>query len=352
MGKSSEIRLGKGAQFNPENPFAAQHYTYEHVEGLDEEADYKEQIQLFEDYPKKIVNKVTSPDLGLSYSLNPYQGCEHGCAYCYARNSHTYWGWQAGLDFETKLIVKPEAPKLFAQFLQKHRGPVLPVMISGNTDCYQPIERKFGLTRQLLEVALAYRYPVSLITKNALILKDQDLLQELAKQGLAHVFFSINSCDENIRRKLEPRTATYKKKLSALKTLTEAGVPCGVMVAPIIPGLNLADIPNIVKDVAEAGALKIGYTVVRLNGQVKDVFKDWLERQFPDRAEKVWHQVQELHGGKVNDTDWGRRMKGEGTLSHLIHDLFEKAMSKHLQNREMPAYNLTAFHKGGNYSLF
>lgn len=321
--KSSEFQKGQGAQFNPKNVYLKEHYAKDFAEGIDDWETTPVPTKFINGDAKTIVNNVTSPDVGLLYSLNPYQGCEHGCIYCYARNSHQYWGFSAGLDFERNVIVKKNAPALFKAFLNRKSWVPAPISISGNTDCYQPAERKFKLTRQLLEIALDYKQPVGLITKNSLILRDLDLLKALAAKNLCSVFVSINSLDESLRLKMEPRTTTAKQRLRIVSTLAEAGIPVGVMEAPIIPGLNDTEIPTLLKTIREHGAQSAGYTIVRLNGQIESIFEDWLRKTFPDRANKVWHSIQQCHGGSVNDSEFGRRMRGEGHQASLIRQTFK-----------------------------
>lgn len=313
---------GRGAQFNPNNRFAKDDYVKEHDEGIDdwEESDQKTTFVMSEN--KTIVNKVDSPDVGMAYSLNPYQGCEHGCIYCYARNSHEYWGFSAGLDFERKIIVKKDAPALFKKFLERKNWDASVISLSGNTDCYQPAERKFRLTRKLLEIALEYKQPIGMITKNALILRDIDILTELAKLNLCMVYVSINSLNEQLRQKMEPRTTTAKQRLKIVEELSKAGIPMGVMVAPLIPGLSDHEIPAVLKTIANCGAKSAGYTIVRLNGAIGGIFEDWLQKNFPDRFDKVWHMIQSCHNGNVNDSRFGERMRGEGNIAQLIKDTF------------------------------
>lgn len=344
---------GRGAQIKTANPFLKQEYVTEHIEGLDEEMlPEKMATQVFYETPKKVVNKVESPDVRMAYSLNPYQGCEHGCIYCYARKTHEYWGYNAGLDFETKIIVKKNAPELLErQLLQKSWKPE-PILLSGNTDCYQPLERKLGITRKLLQVFLKYRHPVGIITKNVTVLRDIDILAELAKDRLVHVVFSITTLDEKLRSLLEPRTASAVKKLQAIHQLSNAGVPVTIMNAPIIPGLNHYEIPKVIKAAADHGALSAGYTIVRLNGYIGEVFEDWLKKNFPDRFNKVWNQICEVHGGHVNDSQFGRRMRGEGNIADIIAQLFNSSRDKYMGGREIPPYDLTKFRRGGHYSLF
>lgn len=314
---------GRGAQYNPHNRFLENAYVKEHAEGIDDwEADHQKTTFIFGE-AKSIVNKVDSPDVGMAYSLNPYQGCEHGCAYCYARNVHEYWGFSAGLDFERKIIVKKDAPELFRKFLEKKGWEGHTISLSGNTDCYQPAEREFKITRQLLQIALAYKQPVGIITKNALVLRDMDILQEMAKLNLCMVYVSINSLNEELRLKMEPRTTTVKQRLKVVSDLSSAGIPTGVMVAPLVPGLSDHEIPKILKTIAACGAKNAGYTIVRLNGAIGGIFEDWLRSNYPDRFDKVWHMIQSCHGGNVNDSRFGKRMKGEGNIAQLIRDTFK-----------------------------
>lgn len=314
---------GRGAQFNPHNRFLENSYVKEHVEGIDDwEADHQK-TAFITGKSKSVVNKVTSPDVGMAYSLNPYQGCEHGCTYCYARNTHEYWGFSAGLDFERKIIVKKDAPELFKKFLERKSWDAATISLSGNTDCYQPAEREYKITRQLLKIALAYKQPIGMITKNALILRDLDILQEMAKLNLCVVYLSINSLDEKLRLKMEPRTTTVKQRLKVVEELSKAGIPTGVMVAPMIPGLSDHEIPNILKTISACGAQRAGYNIVRLNGAIGPIFEDWLRTNFPDRFDKVWHMIQSCHGGNVNDSRFGERMRGEGNIAQLIRDTFK-----------------------------
>ena len=343
---------GRGAQIKTENKFLKAQYVTDHIEGLDEPLLENPHTQIFHESPKKIVNKVDSPDLGFGFSMNPYQGCEHGCIYCYARNTHEYYGFSAGLDFESKIIVKENAPKLLEEQLLKPSWNAVPIMLSGNTDCYQPQEKKFGITRNLLKVLARYRHPVSIITKNSLVLRDLDLLQDLATDKLVHVYISITTLDEELRRTMEPRTASALKRLKTVEALSKANVPVGIMNAPIIPGLNHHEIPKVLKAASEHGALNAGMTIVRLNGSIGQLFEDWLRKNFPDRFDKVWNQICSMHGGNVNDSQFGRRMAGEGNEAEAIRQLFRIAKKKYFEGKSMPVYDLTKFRKGGNLSLF
>jgi DNA repair photolyase len=344
---------GRGAQINTKNPFLSRELVQEQIEGLDEPLRKEKVVsQFFYDHAKKIVNTIDSPDLSYSYSINAYQGCEHGCAYCYARNSHTYWGFSAGLDFETKIMVKKNAPQLLEKHFQKKSWKPEPIMLSGNTDCYQPVEQKMELTRKLLKVFLKYGNPVGIVTKNDLILRDLDVLEELATKNLVRVVVSITTLDEKLRRVMEPRTATSTNRLKVIEKLSAKNVPVGVLVAPIIPGLNNHEIPRIVQATGSAGALMAGYTVVRLNGDIALLFRNWLEKNFPDRVQKVWSQIEQLHGGKVNDSMWGRRMKGEGVLADSIRQIFKASLKKHMPCRRFPEYDLSHFSSSGSLRLF
>jgi DNA repair photolyase len=343
---------GRGAQIKTENKFLKAHYVAQHIEGLDEPLLENPHTQIFQENAKKILNRVDSLDLGFGFSMNPYQGCEHGCIYCYARNTHEYYGFSAGLDFESKIIAKKNAPRLLEKELLKPTWNAVPIMLSGNTDCYQPQEKKFEITRKMLKVLANYRHPVSIISKNSLVLRDLDLLQDLACDNLVHVYISITTLDEELRRAMEPRTASAIKRLRTVEALAKANVPVGIMNAPIIPGLNHHEIPEVLKAAADHGALNAGMTVVRLNGSIGKIFEDWLRKNFPDRFEKVWNQICSMHGGNINDSNFGRRMSGEGNIADAIHQLFKASKKKYFAGKTMPVYDLTKFRKGGSLSLF
>lgn len=348
---------GRGAQKNVHNRF------FEHSrEMLDDFLNYCQaegdqaddnRTSFLEVFPKTIVNKVESPDVGMGYSMNMYQGCEHGCIYCYARNSHEYWGYSAGLDFERKILVKKSAPQLLEEKLKSKNWKAHTIVMSGNTDCYQPAERKFEITRQCLEVFLKYRHPVGIITKNALITRDTDILSELAKDNLIGVNISITSLSEKTRQLLEPRTATIAKRLETVKSLSDKGIPVNVMMAPIIPGINSHEILPIAKAASDAGALSVGYTVVRLNGAIGEIFTDWIRKAMPDRADKVLNQIAACHGGTLNDSRWGERMRGEGELAQMIRSQVQLARKKFFAGKQFPAMDLSLYeqHKGGQYKL-
>lgn len=350
--ENPEYFKGRGAQINAHNPYLKQRYVQEYPEVIDEPLDLEEKTEIIFTYPKTMVNKVESPDLKMMYSMNPYQGCEHGCIYCYARNSHQYWGYSAGLDFERKIIVKPNAAEVLEKHFQSKNWDPQPIMLSGNTDCYQPVEKKFGLTRKILELCLKYKHPVSIITKNSLITRDVDVLAELAKLNLVHVMVSITGVTDDTRLILEPRTATYKNRFRVLKTLSENGISCGTMVAPIIPGINSHEIASVIEEAAVNGATTAGYTMVRLNGSIGEIFRDWLEKNYPDRYSKVWNQICEVHGGTVNDSNFNTRMHGKGKVAEMVSQLFNLAFKKHLEGKDKFEFDLTLFdRKAGDSQL-
>jgi len=344
-------KKGRGAQYNPDNPYLKLSLDGSDWDGIDIPEEDILQTQYFYDRPKKVLNKVTSPDIPADYSINPYQGCEHGCIYCYARNTHQYYGFSAGLDFESKIIVKENVAEVLEKELRKKNHKPSPVMFSGNTDCYQPVERKLKLTRACLEVFAKYRHPVSLITKNSLILRDLDVLQDLAKDDLVHVMVTITTLDESLRRVMEPRTVSGKQRIKVIQTLSDHSIPTGVMAAPMIPGLNNHELPTILKAAADAGALACGYTMVRLNGAIGEIFADWIRTNFPDRAEKVLRQISEVHGGKLGDSRFGARMRGEGAFADAISNLFKLAKRQYFEGLQMPPYNLEAYSPDGGKQL-
>lgn len=351
----SEKIKGRGAQLNTANRFLKERIDTNAQVGIDEPLELSHTTQVFMDNPKTVVNKITSPDVGMMNTINPYQGCEHGCIYCYARNTHEFYGFSAGLDFEQKIIVKPNAAQLLRQHLSHKNYKPEPITLSGNTDCYQPLERKYRITRSLLEVMLECRNPVGIITKNSLILRDLDLLQELAKHRLVHVMISITSLRDELRLWMEPRTATYKNRLHAVSELSKHGIPVGIMNAPIIPGLNSDEIPEVIKQAAGAGALTAGYTLVRLNGAIGEIFYQWLYTTMPDAADRIWNNIKACHGGNVNDSRFGKRMSGDGKIAESIKQLFNIAKRKYLSGRKMPEYNLNDFRRpaiNGQQRLF
>ncbi|MFY0625259.1 MAG: PA0069 family radical SAM protein [Reichenbachiella sp.] len=340
---------GRGAEVNPNNQFLNQQYDddaeyFEHLHQTGEKISAL-RTEIIKVYPKTIVNKVPSPDIGFEYSMNPYQGCEHGCIYCYARNSHEFWGYSAGLDFESKLLVKPNSLNLLEKKLNSRSWKPKPIMLSGNTDCYQPIERKFELTRDLLKLMLACKHPVGIITKNALILRDLEILRQLADLNLVQVVLSITTLDNDLRRIMEPRTSSIEQKLKAIRKLSNNGIPVIVMMAPIIPSINNQEIMRMAEKVADNGAFALRYTTVRLNGILPVIFGNWLDKHFPDRKDKVLNQISELHGGKLSDSRFGTRMKGEGEYAMSISKMFKMACKKYDLNKKSIQLNTRLFRK-------
>jgi DNA repair photolyase len=334
---------GRGAQVNVHNRFQAQERGIFEVEGVDVTGEGPTATTYLPTFPRSILNRVESPDLPFAWTLNPYQGCEHGCSYCYARPTHEYWGYSAGLDFERVVLVKQRVPELLVKALGAPSWKGEPIMISGATDPYQPIERKEVIMRRVLQVMLDHGQAVSVITKNALVLRDVDLLGALAQQGLASVAISLTTLDEDLRRVLEPRTSSGIKRLKAIETLSKADVPVHVMVAPIIPALNEAEVPALLKAASEAGARSAGYTVLRTNGAVEPVFRSWLHTHYPDRAAKVIAQTSALHGGRMNDSRTGTRMKGEGPYAANIARLFDVMRSRYFGDARLPPLDRTRF---------
>lgn len=352
-GEATSYLQGRGAQFNTKNRFLKNETTREHIEGIDDWEEPNAPTLYMEQESKTIVNKVDSPDVGMMYSMNPYAGCEHGCIYCYARNVHEYWGYSAGLDFERKIIVKKNAPGLLRKFLMKKNWDATPIMLSGNTDCYQPAEQQYRLTRGLLEVCNEFNQPVGILTKNSWILKDKDVLQEMAKKRIVSAMVSITSFNEDLRRVMEPRTTTAKQKLKVIKELSSAGVRMGIMMGPMIPGLNEHEMQRIMKAARDNGATFTAYTFIRLNGAIKLLFHDWLYKNFPDRADKIWHLIEQSHDGKVNDTRWGVRMRGEGSIAQMVAQQYKKYGKLYGMNAEEWSLDRTQFRRpGGQGSLF
>ena len=352
MNTKSLPQKGRGAQSNLTNRYSK--LNYDDKELIEEEDAKIIQTKYIEVFPKTIVNPVKSTDIPMDYSMNPYEGCEHGCSYCYARNTHPYWGYNAGLDFERVILVKKNAPDLLRKTITKKTWKVSPIMLSGNTDCYQPIEKKLEISRQLLQILLEHKHPVGIITKNSLIQRDIDILQEMAALNLVSAVISITTLNEDLRRKMEPRTSTAQKRLETVEALTKAGIPVMVNIAPIIPGLNDTEIFNIAKAAAEHGALNINYTILRLPGEVEQVFTNWLEEAFPLRKDKVLHQVASIHGGSIQDQKTGRRMRGEGAFAESIRQQVQLARNKFSLNNKFPKMNCDIFDPkvNGQISLF
>lgn len=357
MNKKGYIR-GRGAQKNPVNRFDALHHEdldtfLEHCSKIGESAK-NGKTRYIPVFPKTVINKVTSPDVPMNYSLNPYQGCEHGCVYCYARNTHEFWGYSAGMDFEQQILVKHNAPHLLEKRLKQKSWQADTIVLSGNTDCYQPAEQQFKLTRACLEVFLKYRHPVGIITKNALVLRDLDLIEELNKYNLIGIHISVTSLKEETRRLLEPRTTSIKKRLETIAVLSERNIPVNAMLAPIIPGINSHEILDLAKTVSEKGAVSFALTLVRLNGAIGQIFTDWINKTMPDKAEKVLNSIASCHGGKLNDSRFGFRVKGEGHIAKQINDIAKLAKHRYFKDKRFPSLNKTTHQdfKQGQLRLF
>jgi DNA repair photolyase len=319
---------GRGASWSPANRFEKLHVDLTDVDVIDPDPDAEEKprtrTQFFRDGSKSIITYNNSPDVGFEASINPYRGCEHGCIYCYARPTHEYLGLSAGLDFESKIVVKMDAPKLLRAELESPRWKPQVLVMSGVTDPYQPVEKKLRITRGCLEVLAQFRNPVAIITKNRLVARDVDLLGELAKDNAAAVNVSVTSLDPELQRVLEPRTSPPAARLETIAQLHTAGIPVGVMVAPIIPGLTDHEIPKIIEAAAKAGAQFAGHVLVRLPWAVAPLFEHWLEEHFPDRKEKVLGRIRETRGGeKLYDSRWRTRQIGEGIFAEQIASMFE-----------------------------
>ncbi|HKO88269.1 MAG TPA: PA0069 family radical SAM protein [Burkholderiales bacterium] len=299
---------------------------------------------------KGIISQNESPDVSFNQSINPYQGCEHGCIYCFARPSHSYLGLSPGLDFETKIFAKTNAAALLRQELSKPSYRCETIVIGANTDPYQPIERELKITRSLLEVAAEFKQPIGIITKSALVERDLDLLGPMAEEGLARVFVSVTSLDAELARKLEPRAAAPYRRLRALKALADAGVPCGVMTAPIIPFLNDCDMEAILEAAAEAGVDSAGYVLLRLPHELKGLFRDWLQEHFPLRAEHIMARVRDMRGGKDYDSEWSIRQRGVGNYAQLLQQRFDKACTRLGLNRTRMSAETTKFRVPGRLS--
>jgi len=324
---SSSIR-GRGASWSPANRFEKLHVDLSDVDVVDVDVTQEERprpvTQYFRDGSRSIITRNNSPDVGFETSVNPYRGCEHGCIYCYARPTHEYLGFSAGLDFESKIVVKMNAAELLRAELESPRWKPQTLVMSGVTDPYQPIERKLRITRGCLEVLAQFRNPVAIITKNRLVTRDVDLLRELASYNAVAVNISVTSLDPNLQRVLEPRTSPPTARLETIEQLRATGIPVGVMIAPIIPGLTDHEVPKILEACVGAGAQFAGYTIVRLPWAVAPLFEHWLDEHFPDRKEKVLGRIRYLRGNdRLNNSQWHTRMTGEGVFAEQIASLFE-----------------------------
>jgi DNA repair photolyase len=346
---------GRGAHTNPANRFEAIHVE---PDGEWRDAEFAEtgalphpRTQFFHDATESILTHNNSPDVGPGWGLNCYRGCEHGCAYCFARPYHDYLGWSSGLDFETKILVKLRAPELLRAELSARKWRPQPILMSGVTDCYQPAERRFRLTRACLEVLAEFRQPVGILTKNFLVTRDLDLLVELARWQCVSVNVTIVTLDAGLAGKLEPRAARPEHRLRAIRMLADAGVPVGVMVAPVIPGLTDHELPGILAAAAAAGARRAGYVTLRLPHTVKDVFLQWLDDHEPGKKERVLSRIRDLRGGKLYDPTFGTRMRGQGVFAEQISQLFDVATRRAGLNREERGLSTAHFRRPGGVQL-
>jgi DNA repair photolyase len=343
---STSTIAGRGAADNPPNRF--QPLARVPLPDYDPSEDPAPHTQFFHERSNAILSHNDSPDIGFEFGLNPYRGCEHGCVYCYARPTHEYLGFSAGLDFETKIMVKEDAPALLRkQFLSRRWKPQV-IGLGTVTDIYQPIERRLLLTRKCLEVFVEFRNPLGLVTKNALVARDADLLGELARHRAACAYISVTSLDSELARILEPRASAPAARLRAIGELRAAGIPVGVMLAPMIPGLNDHEAPAILKAVAEAGAQTAAYVVLRLSHGLKELFADWLSRHFPERVDKVLGRIRATRGGELNDSRFGVRMRGEGVWAEAFNRLFHVARAKYGLDQPLPPLSTEHFRRPGS----
>jgi DNA repair photolyase len=335
------LARGRGAQISPGNRFErlSLHVLPEHIDEILAEAPDGRQLRtlIYPDRTRTVINRVDSPDLGFRWSINAYRGCEHGCTYCYARPGHETLGFSSGLDFEARIVAKLDAPDLLPRELARPRWKREPIVMSGVTDPYQPVEKKLRLTRRILEVCRDAGQPVSLITKSALILRDLDILAPMAEAGLARAAVSITTLDNHLASSMEPRASSPVQRLRAVRELTDAGVPVHVMHAPIIPGLNDREIPALLAAAAEAGAVGAGYILIRLPHQVKAIFLDWLAREFPGRAAHIESLIRQCRGGGLYDPSFGVRQRGEGPVAEAIGQMFHLAARRAGLDRPSPA---------------
>ncbi|HBZ72052.1 MAG TPA: radical SAM protein [Deltaproteobacteria bacterium] len=352
---TQETTRGRGAMGNPTGRFERLSYEpqLDTVAGAQDEDDPPGSLQteLYRDPTRKILAHNDSPDVGFDTSVNPYRGCEHGCVYCYARPTHEYLGLSAGLDFESRIFVKEDAPRLLERELSKPSWRPRVIALSGVTDPYQPAERRLGLTRRCLEVLAAFRNPVVVVTKNHLVTRDADLLRTLAEVGAALVLISLTTLDSELARRLEPRASRPERRLGAIHTLAQAGVPVGVLVAPVIPALNDSEIPALVAAAARAGARSAGYVMLRLPHGLKQLFADWLAHHYPERKDKVLHRIQDVRGGRLSDPRFGSRMTGEGVFARQIEAMFALAVRRAGIERRSWELSTRGFRRAGGAQL-
>ncbi len=343
MRVGDDRRRGRASGINPSGRYEAlaRHVFDDGWSSLDDLPAFKTEVQV--EKPRAIITRNDSPDISFDRSINPYRGCEHGCVYCFARPTHAYMGLSAGLDFETKLFAKPDAARLLEKELSKEGYQPRTIAIGTNTDPYQPIEKKWRIMREILEMLEAFNHPVGIVTKSALVMRDADILARMAEKGLAKVALSVTTLDAKLSRTMEPRAATPSRRLETLRTLSEAGIPVSAMVAPIVPGLTDHEIERILESVAHAGAKEAGYIVLRLPLEVSPVFKEWLLRHYPDRYRHVMALIRSMRDGKDYDAEWGKRMKGTGPYAWQIGRRFEMAARRLGLNTEKRALRTDLF---------
>lgn len=342
---------GRGTRSNPPNRFQRTRLEPLEVDLLPDEERPAVPTTFYRDTSRTILARNDSPDIPFTFSLNPYRGCEHGCIYCYARASHEYLGFSAGLDFESKIMVKMDAPELLEKELSKKNWKPQAVALSGNTDCYQPVERTLTLTRRCLEVFLKFRNPVTLVTKNSLVERDLDILAEMARHRAVHVSISITTLDSDLARRMEPRTSTPAKRLGTIRRLADAGVPVGVLVSPLIPGLTDQELPAILKAAADHGATTATSLLLRLAGSVEQLFREWLEREYPLKAGKVVARLMDVRKGKLNDGRFGVRMTGEGASADMLRELFSVHARKYGLQERWEELSTAGFRRAGRDQL-
>ncbi|SFM15891.1 PA0069 family radical SAM protein [Shimia aestuarii] len=350
-----EKRRGRAAQSNRSGRSDLSREVIDDGWGLPEAfEDFRTSVEIEE--PRSVITRNTSPDVPFDRSLNPYRGCEHGCIYCFARPTHAYLGYSAGLDFETRLVARPNAPEILATALRRNSYKVAPLAIGTNTDPYQPIEGTYEVMRGVLEVLQAFRHPVAIVTKGALIERDIDILAEMASEGLAQIGISVTTLDRKVARLMEPRVPAPERRLQSIERLSAAGIPVRVMMAPVVPAITDVEIEAVMRAGSEAGARAASWIMLRLPLEVSELFQEWLSAHFPERAARVMARVREMHRGQDYDARWGRRMRGEGVYAEMIARRFEMAMRRYGLVRKLPALRCDRFApplaRGGQMDLF
>ena len=344
------LHKGRGSGINPEGRFepTQRHPVDDGWMTLENEEQVALRTKVTEEYARSVISRNSSPDVPFSYSVNPYRGCEHGCSYCFARPTHGYLNLSPGLDFETRLFAKVNAAQCLERELSSASYECKTIAMGTNTDPYQPVERKWKITRSVLEVAARFRQPVGIVTKNALVERDLDILAPMAAQGLAEVFVSVTTLDHQLARRMEPRASAPSRRIAAIRCLSEAGVPVGVMFAPVVPFLTDAALESVLEAAAEAGAKRAGYILLRLPYEVKHLFRDWLEQHYPLKAAHVMSRVREMRDGRDNDPDFGSRMVGKGEFAQFLRKRFDVACRRFGLNIERHVLDTSRFRQPGS----